>query len=162
MFFFFFSSRRRHTRFDCDWSSDVCSSDLDAVAGDEEGAGVVRLRLAQRLAEVPGAKLHVAGAQRDARTGVDELVRPPGGGELAGDLQGGPAAAQPQVQGACSANPIGEAAVKSARDEGGRFGGNGGCADPAQDQACVSQVLNRRQVTVTKVTRAMSLPESTP
>src|SRR2546427_11514260 len=31
-FFFFFSSRRRHTRFDCDWSSDVCSSDLDAPA----------------------------------------------------------------------------------------------------------------------------------
>src|SRR2546427_788411 len=28
--FFFFSSRRRHTRFDCDWSSDVCSSDLPA------------------------------------------------------------------------------------------------------------------------------------
>src|SRR5256886_6959755 len=27
-FLFFFSSRRRHTRFDCDWSSDVCSSDL--------------------------------------------------------------------------------------------------------------------------------------
>src|SRR5256886_16704629 len=27
-FSFFFSSRRRHTRFDCDWSSDVCSSDL--------------------------------------------------------------------------------------------------------------------------------------
>src|SRR6266853_2144983 len=33
MFFFFFSSRRRHTRFDCDWSSDVCSSDL---AGPEQ------------------------------------------------------------------------------------------------------------------------------
>src|SRR2546430_9030687 len=30
--FFFFSSRRRHTRFDCDWSSDVCSSDLIAAA----------------------------------------------------------------------------------------------------------------------------------
>src|SRR5256886_3891836 len=29
--FFFFSSRRRHTRFDCDWSSDVCSSDLPIV-----------------------------------------------------------------------------------------------------------------------------------
>src|SRR2546430_6824938 len=28
VFVFFFSSRRRHTRFDCDWSSDVCSSDL--------------------------------------------------------------------------------------------------------------------------------------
>src|SRR5689334_24772152 len=26
--FFFFSSRRRHTRLNCDWSSDVCSSDL--------------------------------------------------------------------------------------------------------------------------------------
>src|SRR2546430_3097801 len=31
--FFFFSSRRRHTRFDCDWSSDVCSSDLDNSDG---------------------------------------------------------------------------------------------------------------------------------
>src|SRR2546430_3524830 len=28
---FFFSSRRRHTRFDCDWSSDVCSSDLTTL-----------------------------------------------------------------------------------------------------------------------------------
>src|SRR5437588_2338374 len=28
-FFFFFSSRRRHTRSLCDWSSDVCSSDLN-------------------------------------------------------------------------------------------------------------------------------------
>src|SRR5436305_15265995 len=27
--FFFFSSRRRHTRCGRDWSSDVCSSDLD-------------------------------------------------------------------------------------------------------------------------------------
>src|SRR5437870_4184066 len=34
-FFFFFSSRRRHTRWPRDWSSDVCSSDLDTcrVAG---------------------------------------------------------------------------------------------------------------------------------
>src|SRR5256886_2405057 len=30
--FFFFSSRRRHTRFDWDWSSDVCSSDLKLAA----------------------------------------------------------------------------------------------------------------------------------
>src|SRR5690606_40771617 len=28
LFYFFFSSRRRHTRFSRDWSSDVCSSDL--------------------------------------------------------------------------------------------------------------------------------------
>src|SRR6266480_5654700 len=32
MFCFFFSSRRRHTSLTCDWSSDVCSSDLDPVA----------------------------------------------------------------------------------------------------------------------------------
>src|SRR5689334_23550184 len=31
-FFFFFSSRRRHTRWNCDWSSDVCSSDLAHLA----------------------------------------------------------------------------------------------------------------------------------
>src|SRR6266481_4944176 len=31
MFFFFFSSRRRHTRWNCDWSSDVCSSDLGCL-----------------------------------------------------------------------------------------------------------------------------------
>src|SRR5258707_13132766 len=30
-FFFFFSSRRRHTRYWRDWSSDVCSSDLGAI-----------------------------------------------------------------------------------------------------------------------------------
>src|SRR2546430_8308415 len=36
-FFFFFSSRRRHTRFDCDWSSDVCSSDLQKQYRDLPG-----------------------------------------------------------------------------------------------------------------------------
>src|SRR5688500_20115157 len=30
---FFFSSRRRHTRLQGDWSSDVCSSDLISVVG---------------------------------------------------------------------------------------------------------------------------------
>src|SRR6478736_9826686 len=45
--FFFFSSRRRHTRFDCDWSSDVCSSDLQigVVAAAQWGTspdGIVR------------------------------------------------------------------------------------------------------------------------
>src|SRR5688572_29327882 len=35
--FFFFSSRRRHTRFDCDWSSDVCSSDLSLLTNLQEG-----------------------------------------------------------------------------------------------------------------------------
>src|SRR2546430_7365075 len=35
--FFFFSSRRRHTRFDCDWSSDVCSSDLNIARLNSDG-----------------------------------------------------------------------------------------------------------------------------
>src|SRR5690606_39327856 len=40
---FFFSSRRRHTRFSRDWSSDVCSSDLDFTFADE-CANAVTLR----------------------------------------------------------------------------------------------------------------------
>src|SRR2546426_11248089 len=36
--FFFFSSRRRHTRLQGDWSSDVCSSDLVTVVGTSGGA----------------------------------------------------------------------------------------------------------------------------
>src|SRR5690606_40294881 len=33
---FFFSSRRRHTRFSRDWSSDVCSSDLGGIEHSEQ------------------------------------------------------------------------------------------------------------------------------
>src|SRR5689334_24095212 len=36
---FFFSSRRRHTRWNCDWSSDVCSSDLAGRLGGSERVG---------------------------------------------------------------------------------------------------------------------------
>src|SRR2546430_10078053 len=50
----FFSSRRRHTRFDCDWSSDVCSSDLkvdDAAIfeGHEESTDTAADRRAGRM-----------------------------------------------------------------------------------------------------------------
>src|SRR5256885_3212667 len=34
VYFFFFSSRRRHTRLQGDWSSDVCSSDLQGARVD--------------------------------------------------------------------------------------------------------------------------------
>src|SRR5690606_41060908 len=40
LFCFFFSSRRRHTRFSRDWSSDVCSSDLAYRPAIEQGAAV--------------------------------------------------------------------------------------------------------------------------
>src|SRR5690606_41072975 len=49
--FFFFSSRRRHTRFSRDWSSDVCSSDLI----DQRFTGtvlVVELRLGDTVVDV--------------------------------------------------------------------------------------------------------------
>src|SRR6267143_6730963 len=47
--FFFFSSRRRHTRWNCDWSSDVCSSDLEqAIQGFLKGAGLASLDQAEK------------------------------------------------------------------------------------------------------------------
>src|SRR2546427_9354196 len=53
--FFFFSSRRRHTRFDCDWSSDVCSSDLASDiatrGGDAISAVVGTMRSIQDASE---------------------------------------------------------------------------------------------------------------
>src|SRR5260370_14799233 len=41
---FFFSSRRRHTRFKCDWSSDVCSSDLKARGTPSEQTNLLQSR----------------------------------------------------------------------------------------------------------------------
>src|SRR6266542_6196217 len=53
---FFFSSRRRHTRCYRDWSSDVCSSDLDGVffvsLGEVKVASLVAPELAKALATV--------------------------------------------------------------------------------------------------------------
>src|SRR5690606_40606418 len=62
--FFFFSSRRRHTRFSRDWSSDVCSSDLVedlAVAPESESA-----QLSQRHGSAYGG---------NARERVGDLLR---------------------------------------------------------------------------------------
>src|SRR5437588_6467631 len=42
LFRFFFSSRRRHTRSLCDWSSDVCSSDLAEGLGDTQEHVIAR------------------------------------------------------------------------------------------------------------------------
>ena len=50
--FFFFSSRRRHTRSLCDWSSDVCSSDLLAVVGTGLNFVVILLLMATVLGVV--------------------------------------------------------------------------------------------------------------
>src|SRR6266480_1969358 len=78
LFFFFFSSRRRHTRLTCDWSSDVCSSDLykygapvflsdvASVFDDAENA-----RLAAWMNEVPAIILNI---QRQPGANVIEVV----------------------------------------------------------------------------------------
>src|SRR2546430_3690236 len=54
LFFFFFSSRRRHTRFDCDWSSDVCSSDLPRTADSLAPASPSRPSPARHRPSCPG------------------------------------------------------------------------------------------------------------
>src|SRR5438034_4490531 len=43
MILFFFSSRRRHTRSLCDWSSDVCSSDLSSACVRSTRKAIVRI-----------------------------------------------------------------------------------------------------------------------
>src|SRR6266568_7189487 len=53
-FFFFFSSRRRHTRWNCDWSSDVCSSDLLRPADHARGDGVDQLAVRLHVGKVAG------------------------------------------------------------------------------------------------------------
>src|SRR2546421_5306137 len=66
---FFFSSRRRHTRSDRDWSSDVCSSDLGA---DGEARRFVQLALGCNLDQLAGdlkqARLHPRLARLPAPT----------------------------------------------------------------------------------------------
>src|SRR5260370_32672905 len=59
---FFFSSRRRHTRFKCDWSSDVCSSDLSSRGGTTCSLGDPLLRN-----RTGSPRLHVV-PPRDDRT----------------------------------------------------------------------------------------------
>src|SRR5947207_681731 len=50
---FFFSSRRRHTSSLCDWSSDVCSSDLSGATEPEYNAWQVVTQLADSLSCAP-------------------------------------------------------------------------------------------------------------
>src|SRR3989475_11823947 len=103
--FFFFSSRRRHTRFDCDWSSDVCSSDLGArphpcaprrpAAVRRRGTrGRVPERLRRRLRVAPGddapavALLHSRAAHRARRLRPGARARASGGDAIVQDRLG--------------------------------------------------------------------------
>src|SRR5467141_2295131 len=91
MSFFFFSSRRRHTRFKCDWSSDVCSSDLAGeprFGGDNVGA-VVGAAVRGQAADVDDRP--AAGANQMRQTGLSaekRAVEPRFGGDNVGAVVG--------------------------------------------------------------------------
>src|SRR5580693_5380380 len=85
---FFFSSIRRHTRWNCDWSSDVCSSDLrDAVQDRLQAVGLLGALLALS-AQLRGALLH-----RGAFLGAEGI------GPGRGILRGHSRASFPDAQG---------------------------------------------------------------
>src|SRR5688500_20017754 len=79
--FFFFSSRRRHTRLQGDWSSDVCSSDLDRRFGSQDEQQREHLHQQER-GDAPGPEPPVR-AERDpeiGRASCRERGWIPGGG----------------------------------------------------------------------------------
>src|SRR5215475_6064713 len=66
--FFFFSSRRRHTRFSRDWSSDVCSSDLGGkIVTGRKGVGRFEVF-------IKGAPAHAGTRPADGRSAIRELA----------------------------------------------------------------------------------------
>src|SRR6266496_5164029 len=85
LFFFFFSSRRRHTRSLRDWSSDVCSSDLELGEAlrlpVDQGRHPELLREAPQLAERRGTLVQVHEMTFDAPFGKE-----PEGGARVGAL----------------------------------------------------------------------------
>src|SRR5689334_16000020 len=97
-FFFFFSSRRRHSRWNCAWSSAVCSSDLSEVAdrvgvvpGTRLTHPVLPLRLGRKSLAGPGGVRvgFVVADVADRQAGVD---RP---GAVQGVLEPDPVEVEP-------------------------------------------------------------------
>src|SRR5256885_7717239 len=76
---FFFSSRRRHTRLQGDWSSDVCSSDLvwSGWSGGSLAArvGTIDARNSPGAARVPGQTVEVFVAGEGGRTLAERRPR---------------------------------------------------------------------------------------
>src|SRR5438034_15245 len=86
---FFFSSRRRHTRSLCDWSSDVCSSDLVDVDeakglaaidcewanGIAEGADLVHNRVGFRVRNRKNGRPQAGKIDTGAIRSVDRVMR---------------------------------------------------------------------------------------
>src|SRR5438034_5017017 len=90
--FFFFSSRRRHTRSLCDWSSDVCSSDLTRGSADHvfldlhvwlppdmrlsdahDLSHTVKDRLTARYPQIADAIIHIEPPPKDGSNATDRM-----------------------------------------------------------------------------------------
>src|SRR5256885_14732224 len=82
---FFFSSRRRHTRLQGDWSSDVCSSDLPPLAGRRGRAGELRTHHAGEHPRVRWVPEH--GGDRIEPVPAAKIGR--GSGRGRGEISGG-------------------------------------------------------------------------
>src|SRR6478672_893779 len=85
--FFFFSSRRRHTRSDRDWSSDVCSSDLARVLDrvGQEGGRPVEVLLQVDLGGAAGDTAARGGADPATVPELADVVALSAG--MSGDLE---------------------------------------------------------------------------
>src|SRR5690606_5581678 len=92
---FFFSSRRRHTRFSRDWSSDVCSSDLDGLAAraaHHPAAGAAGSDPAGHQPADRAAEEHLAGfADHPVGPGIPRAPARSGDADDPGDLRPGAA-----------------------------------------------------------------------
>src|SRR5256885_1796053 len=73
--FFFFSSRRRHTRLQGDWSSDVCSSDLGREVMVLEAAEAIGTGTSSRNSEVIHAGIYYPEGSLKARLCVEGRQR---------------------------------------------------------------------------------------
>src|SRR5215203_6495549 len=74
--FFFFSSRRRHTRYWRDWSSDVCSSDLQGTMSSVTSAARPRVRMtgAQRRQQLLDIGRELFGQKGYEATSIEEVA----------------------------------------------------------------------------------------
>src|SRR5215217_731542 len=82
---FFFSSRRRHTIYWRDWSSDVCSSDLATIDSQSPGSKVT----VQRLDARDGRRIGEPRAAGRSGSNVTTMVVP-GGARVVTTVEGGP------------------------------------------------------------------------
>src|SRR5690606_40507869 len=83
---FFFSSRRRHTRFSRDWSSDVCSSDLDLLAKDPETYAFIDSMVVRHRAYLDGDASALASNWAQAYVRLSQQARRAGQGSTAAEI----------------------------------------------------------------------------